>query len=125
MERLYSLFYHRPLDVSRMQKAASYLVGEHDFTSFSSIHAQTNTFVREIYVCDVTKNEKDMITIHIEGNGFLYNMVRIIAGTLIEVGNGRIEPEKVKEILEAKNRSLAGPTAPPEGLTLVEIEYME
>ncbi len=123
--RLYSLFYHRPLDVKKMQEAAAYLVGEHDFTSFSSVHAQTNTFVRTIYVCDVTKDESDMITIHIEGNGFLYNMVRIITGTLIEVGNGRIPPEKMKEILEAKDRSKAGPTAPPEGLMLVEIQYNE
>ncbi|MCR5396306.1 MAG: tRNA pseudouridine(38-40) synthase TruA [Lachnospiraceae bacterium] len=123
VERLYSLFYHRSLDVERMKKAASYLVGEHDFTSFSSIHAQTNTFVRRVYCCDVEKDEGDMITIHIEGNGFLYNMVRIIAGTLIEVGNGRIEPEAVKDILEAKDRSKAGPTAPPEGLMLMDIQY--
>ena len=123
VERLYSLFYHRPLDVERMKKAAAYLVGEHDFTSFSSIHAQTNTFVRRVYCCDVEKDERDMITIHIEGNGFLYNMVRIIAGTLIEVGNGRIEPEAIKDILEAKDRSKAGPTAPPEGLMLMDIQY--
>ncbi len=121
--RLYSLFYHRPLDYEAMNRGAAYLIGEHDFTTFSSIHAQTNTYVRTIYDCHVTRDENDMITIHIEGNGFLYNMVRIIAGTLIEVGWGKRSPESIGEILEAKNRSLAGPTAPPEGLTLVRIDY--
>lgn len=121
--RLYSLFYHRPLDYEAMNHAAAYLVGEHDFTTFSSIHAQTNTYVRRVYDCHVTRDENDMITIHIEGNGFLYNMVRIIAGTLIEVGWGKRTPESVGEILEAKDRALAGPTAPPEGLTLMQIEY--
>ena len=121
--RLYSLFYHRPLDYEAMNRAAAYLVGEHDFTTFSSIHAQTNTYVRRVYDCHVTRDENDMITIHIEGNGFLYNMVRIIAGTLIEVGWGKRTPESVGEILEAKDRALAGPTAPPEGLTLVRIDY--
>lgn len=121
--RLYSLFYHRPLDYEAMNRAAAYLVGEHDFTTFSSIHAQTNTYVRRVYDCHVTRDENDMITIHIEGNGFLYNMVRIITGTLIEVGWGKRTPESVGEILEAKDRALAGPTAPPEGLTLMQIEY--
>lgn len=121
--RLYSLFYHRPLDYEAMNRGAAYLIGEHDFTTFSSIHAQTNTYVRTIYDCHVTRDDNDMITIHIEGNGFLYNMVRIIAGTLIEVGWGKRSPESVGEILEAKDRALAGPTAPPEGLTLMQIEY--
>ena len=125
VRRRYSLFYHRPLDANAMNEAAAYLVGEHDFTTFSSIHAQTNTFVRTVYDCHVSRDGDDMITIHIEGNGFLYNMVRIIAGTLIEVGYGRRTPESVGEILEAMDRSLAGPTAPPEGLMLMEIEYAE
>ncbi len=122
--RLYSLFYHRLLDADAMNRAAAYLVGEHDFTTFSSIHAQTNTYVRTVYDCHVTRDENDMITIHIEGNGFLYNMVRIIAGTLIEVGWGKRSPESIGEILEARDRRLAGPTAPPEGLTLINIEYL-
>lgn len=123
LERNTSYFYHHPLDVEKMQQAAAYLVGEHDFTSFSSVHAQTTTFVRTIYSLDVDKAD-DRISIRITGNGFLYNMVRIIVGTLIQVGAGVIEPEYVKEILEGKDRSLAGPTAPPEGLTLQEIEYL-
>ena len=123
LRRKYTLFYHYPLDAERMAWAAAYLEGEHDFTAFSSIHAQTNHFVRTLYACRVTK-DGDEICIHVEGNGFLYNMVRIIVGTLIEVGCGHREPEDVADILEKKDRSLAGPTAPPEGLTLVSIEYV-
>ena len=123
LERNTSYFYHYPLDVAKMQQAAVYLVGEHDFTSFSSVHAQTNTFVRTIYSLEVTK-EKDMISIRVTGNGFLYNMVRIIAGTLIQVGAGMIEPEEMERILAGKDRELAGPTAPAHGLTMIGIEYV-
>ena len=80
------------------------------------------TTVRTIYAVNVTK-EDDMVHIRITGNGFLYNMVRIIAGTLMQVGTGLMEPERVKEILEARDRSKAGPTAVAKGLTLVEIRY--
>lgn len=124
LERNTSYFYHYPLDVEKMQQAAACLVGEHDFSSFSSVHAQTNTFVRTIYSLDV-KRENDMISIRITGNGFLYNMVRIIAGTLIQVGAGIIAPEKVQEILEGKDRELAGPTAPAHGLTMIGIDYIQ
>lgn len=123
LERNTSYFYHYPLDVAKMQQAAVYLVGEHDFTSFSSVHAQTNTFVRTIYSLDVSK-DGDMISIRITGNGFLYNMVRIIAGTLIQVGAGMIEPEEMERILAGKDRELAGPTAPAHGLTMIGIEYV-
>ncbi len=123
LERNTSYFYHHNLDVERMQQAASYLVGEHDFTSFASIHSQTNTFVRTLYQAEVSKKE-DMITIRLQGNGFLYNMVRIIAGTLIQVGAGMKEPEEMEQILEGKNRELAGPTAPAHGLTMIGIEYL-
>lgn len=124
LERNTSYFYHYPLDVAKMQQAADYLVGEHDFTSFSSVHAQTNTFVRTIHSLDVDKNG-DMISIRITGNGFLYNMVRIIAGTLIQVGAGMIEPSRMEEILAGKDRDLAGPTAPAHGLTMIGIAYEE
>ena len=80
------------------------------------------TTVRTIYAVNVTKAD-DMVHIRITGNGFLYNMVRIIAGTLMQVGTGLMEPEQVKEILEARDRSKAGPTAVAKGLTLVEIRY--
>ena len=117
-KRLYAAFCYYPMDIERMNQAAAYLVGEHDFKSFCSAGAQVQTTVRTIYAVNVTK-EDDMVHIRITGNGFLYNMVRIIAGTLMQVGTGLMEPEQVKEILEARDRSKAG----PKGLTLVEIRY--
>lgn len=123
LERRTSYFYHYPLDVSAMQKATAYLVGEHDFTSFASVHAQTNTYVRMIYALDVVR-EGDMIRIRVQGNGFLYNMVRIIAGTLIQVGAGIKKPEDMESILAGKDRELAGPTAPAHGLTMIGLEYL-
>lgn len=121
-KRLYAAFCYYPMDIERMNQAAAYLVGEHDFKSFCSVGAQVQTTVRTIYAVNVTK-EDDMVHIRITGNGFLYNMVRIIAGTLMQVGTGLMEPERVKEILEARDRSKAGPTAVAKGLTLVEIRY--
>ena len=113
-------FYHYGLDVEKMRKAAGFLVGEHDFKSFCSIHTSAETTVRTIYAIDV-KKEEDVIAIRIEGSGFLYNMVRIIAGTLVEVGNGKLEPETLKQILNQKARNAAGPTAPAHGLTMIGI----
>jgi len=121
-KRLYAAFCYYPMDIERMNRAAAYLVGEHDFKSFCSAGAQVQTTVRTIYAVNVTK-EDNMVHIRITGNGFLYNMVRIIAGTLMQVGTGLMEPEQVKEILEARDRSKAGPTAVAKGLTLVEIRY--
>lgn len=111
------------IDISRMKKAAEYLVGEHDFKSFCCVRTQAESTVRTIYSIDVDRRD-DEIHIIVTGNGFLYNMVRIIAGTLIQVGKGRFEPEYVKQMLEACDRTQAGQTAPPQGLTLVKIEYM-
>lgn len=121
-KRLYAAFCYYPMDIERMNQAAAYLVGEHDFKSFCSAGAQVQTTVRTVYAVNVTK-EDDMVHIRITGNGFLYNMVRIIAGTLMQVGTGLMEPEQVKEILEARDRSKAGPTAVAKGLTLVKIRY--
>lgn len=121
--RLDTYFYHYPLDVKKMQQAADYLVGEHDFKSFCSIHSQAETTVRTIYGCQVQRQE-DVITIRVTGSGFLYNMVRIIAGTLIQVGGGETAPEQMPGILAARNRSAAGPTAPAHGLTMIGIEYL-
>lgn len=120
--RLDTYFFHYELDVAAMQKAAGYLVGEHDFKSFCAANAQSETTIRTIYSCEVSKKE-DIITIRVTGNGFLYNMVRIIAGTLIKVGNGDYKPEDMKEILDACDRSKAGPTAPAHGLTMIGLEY--
>ncbi len=116
-------FYHWDLDLTAMQHAADYLIGEHDFQSFCSPATEAETTVRMIYGLTVEK-EGDLITIRITGNGFLYNMVRIIAGTLLEVGNGKRKPEEIAEILEKKDRSAAGPTAPACGLTLMEIAFV-
>ena len=120
--RLDTYFYHHALDVEKMQDAAQYLVGEHDFKSFCAANAQSQTSIRTIYTCTVTR-EHDIITIRVQGNGFLYNMVRIIAGTLIKVGCGEWKPEDMKAILAACDRSAAGPTAPAHGLTMIGLDY--
>ncbi|MBR6217950.1 MAG: tRNA pseudouridine(38-40) synthase TruA [Eubacterium sp.] len=175
--RLYSKFCYYKLDIAKMQEAAAYIVGEHDFTAFCSAGSSVQSKVRTIYSCEVfaenttfageshadesesstageshadesktsTAGESHadeskssnagaapgpdvfgrMITIRITGNGFLYNMVRIIAGTLIDVGTGRTKPSEVGEIIESKDRSRAGDTAEARGLTLVKIYYPE
>ena len=122
-KRLDTYFFSHSLDIDKMMETAKYLVGEHDFKSFCSAKTQTETTVRTIYSVDVTRSD-DVVSIKVAGNGFLYNMVRIIAGTLIQVGTGYYEPIKVKTMLESNDRTLAGPTAPPEGLTLVEIQFL-
>lgn len=121
--RLYAHFCYYPLDVERMKQGAAYLTGEHDFISFCSAGRQTEETVRTLYEVSVEQEGEDMIRIRLKGSGFLYNMVRIIAGTLMQVGTGVYPPEHVKEILEARDRRIAGPTAPAKGLTLVGIEY--
>jgi tRNA pseudouridine38-40 synthase len=123
--RLDTYFYYHKLDVVRMQEAAEYFVGEHDFKSFCAVGAQVKTTTRTIYDCSVTRSGDDIITIRITGSGFLYNMVRIIAGTLIKVGCGETDPAEIPEILDAKERSAAGPTAPAHGLTMIGIEYLK
>ena len=165
--RRFSFYSYTPFDVDRMREAARYLVGEHDFKSFCSVHTQALSTVRTITEIEVIERpcEEERkaeraaegapvpmegesgsaatakgsgakkvnapkavspreIIIRVSGTGFLYNMVRIIAGTLMEVGRGAIAPEQVKEILEARDREKAGPTAPPEGLTLVRYQIL-
>lgn len=121
-ERLNTYFYKKLLDVEQMQAACPYFLGEHDFKSFCSIHTQAETTVRRIYSLEVER-EKEQICIRISGNGFLYNMVRIIAGTLIQTGSGQRKPEEIPEILAARDRQAAGPTAPAKGLTLLGMEF--
>lgn len=121
-ERLYSYFYHYHLDVEKMREATSYLIGQHDFASFCGSGAQVKSTIRTITSMSVDR-DGDIITIRISGTGFLYNMVRIIAGTLIEIGNGQYPPERMQEILDACDREAAGPTAPAKGLTLIGIRY--
>ncbi len=123
-ERLYSHFVYYDLDEVAMQAAAAYLVGEHDFKSFCSVKTQAENTIRTIYRLEVTR-QGEVITISVTGSGFLYNMVRIIAGTLMEVGRGAMKPERMADILAGCDRSLAGPTAPAQGLTLIGIAYDE
>lgn len=123
IKRYDSIHCYRSLDLEKMREAAEVLVGTHDFRSFCSVKTQAETTVRTIYSAQMEKQE-DMITIRVRGNGFLYNMVRIIAGTLMEAGLGNIAPEQVREALLGRDRNLAGPTAPARGLTLVGIEYV-
>jgi len=124
VKRLYSLFTYHKLDVARMQEAAAYLVGEHDFKSFCQTGAQVESTVRTIYSVEVEEEGADLV-IRVCGNGFLYNMVRIIAGTLLDVGQGKRAPEEMPGILEAKDRVFAGPTAPAHGLMLVKYDFAE
>lgn len=122
MARLYSHFYYGELSLEAMKEACQYFLGEHDFTSFCSAGSQVQSKVRAIYSLEVVRQDK-MIKIRVTGNGFLYNMVRIIAGTLIKVGQGDIKPSDISGIIDAKDRNAAGPTAPARGLALVEIKY--
>ena len=159
--RRYSFYSYTPFDVDKMREAAQYLVGEHDFKSFCSIHTQALTTTRTVTQIEVIEKpckeetaaeavalnapglpgteaeelqgragsvRKEVspreIVIRVSGTGFLYNMVRIIAGTLMEVGRGAIPPTQVRSILEARDRSKAGPTAPPEGLMLVRYQIL-
>lgn len=115
-------FYYGFLDAHKMQQAAQAFVGEHDFAAFCSAGAQVQTTVRTIYSLDVV-SEGELIRIRVQGNGFLYNMVRIIAGTLLEVGKGRIDVSQISDIIASCDREQAGPTAPAQGLKLIEICY--
>ena len=123
VKRLYSYFTYHELDVEKMRRAADYLLGEHDFKSFCQTGAQVETTVRTIHSLEVEEQGQDVI-IRVCGNGFLYNMVRIIAGTLMEVGQGRRTPESMQTVLEACDRQKAGPTAPAHGLMLMKYEFM-
>lgn len=122
VKRLYSLFTYRDLDVDQMREAAAYLVGEHDFKSFCQTGAQVESTVRRIYELTLEEQGQDLV-IRVCGNGFLYNMVRIIVGTLLEVGEGRRQPEDMAGVLERRDRKFAGPTAPAHGLILVKYEW--
>ena len=146
LRRRYSYFFYQPLDVEKMRLGAKYLVGEHDFKSFCSSHSDKEYTVRELTAITIEEKiisdgkcldgsdpviggsaglrEAKEIRIRISGTGFLYNMVRIIVGTLLRVGTGFWEPEKVKEILDARDRNAAGPKAPACGLTLLEIKLL-
>lgn len=110
------------LDVEKMKQASKYFEGEHDFKAFKSSGTSSKNSVRIIYKA-VVKQDGEKIIIELTGNGFLYNMVRIISGTLLDVGLGKIEPKEIPEIIESKDRQRAGKTLPAHGLYLVEVKY--
>ena len=146
-ERLYSTHLYGKLDIDAMREAAAFIPGEKDFSSFCGAGSQAESHVRDVKSVEIIEERvgaegcaaqksgvegradsctaPGVVTIRVKGTGFLYNMVRIIAGTLIDVGQGKKSPEDVKRIIDAKDRTLAGPTAPAKGLTLVGIEYPE
>ncbi len=117
-----TVFVHEILDILSMKEAAKYLEGKKDFKCFCAAGSSVSSTVRTIFDCHVEK-EGHFVKIYITGDGFLYNMVRIIAGTLLEVGKGRKKPNQMEYIIKSRNRNLAGMTAPPQGLTLLEICY--
>lgn len=108
--------------LEQMQRAATCFVGRKDFTSFMAADSTVKDTVREVYSAEVSK-EGDVITFRVSADGFLYNMVRIFAGTLVEVAYGKLSPEDIPRIIEARDRRLAGSTAPPEGLYLNRVVY--
>lgn len=125
-------FYHpTPLRVDAMKEALTYILGEHDFTSFCSARTVSPSRIRTIYEARLETEladqhlQSNVLHIYLTGNGFLYNMVRIIVGTLIQIGEGKLEPSQMKTILEAQSRSAAGPTAMAHGLMLWEVFYEE
>lgn len=122
VRRLYTHHVYRELDLCAMEKAAHFFEGEHDFKSFCQVGSQAETTVRRIYRVELEEQGEELV-IRVTGAGFLYNMVRIIVGTLLEVGTGRLRPEDIPLILEKRDRSAAGPTAPARGLTLVRYEF--
>lgn len=111
------------LDIEKMKQAVKYFEGEHDFKAFKASGTSSKSSIRTIYKAEVLKIPNNRIYIELTGNGFLYNMVRIIAGTLVDVGTGKIKPEDIEKIIESKDRTNAGKTLPPQGLYLVCVNY--
>ncbi len=111
------------LNIKKMQEAIKYFEGEHDFKAFKASGTSSKSSVRTIYKAEVIQKENEKIYIELTGSGFLYNMVRIISGTLVDVGLGKIEPEEIKNIIKLQKRENAGRTLPPQGLYLVNVEY--
>ena len=111
------------LDIEKMKEAVKYFEGEHDFKAFKASGTSSKSSVRIIYKAEVIEKPDERISIELIGSGFLYNMVRIISGTLVDVGLGKIEPKEIKNIIESKDRQKAGKTLAPQGLFLVKVEY--
>ncbi len=117
-------FIATPLNIEKMKQAISYFEGEHDFKAFKASGTSGKSSVRTIYKTEIRK-ENNRIFIELTGNGFLYNMVRIIVGTLVDVGLGKIEPEEIENIIKLKDRAKAGKTLPPYALYLVKVDYKQ
>ena len=124
-DRRFVYFSGYELDPARMNDAARHLIGEHDFASFTRLNHGRESTVRTIHDCSVTAISRRRCQIDVGGNGFLYNMVRIIAGTLVDVGRGKLDPDDIPGILDATDRTAAGTTLPPEGLFLMSVKYLE
>jgi len=123
LKRLYAWHIPYKIDLEAMREALECLMGEHDFASFRSTGSETASTVRNILEADIIPEPDGLVRIRLKGDGFLRHMVRAIVGTLVEVGGGKISPAEFKNILESRDRSLAGPTAPAHGLCLVEVVY--
>ena len=121
--RNHALFLRYPLNIDLLNEAASYFVGTHDFRSFMASGSKITDTVRTVYKSEVSAAENGLVTFNITADGFLYNMVRIAVGTLLEVQQGKIRPEDIKYIIKALDRNKAGFTAPPHGLYLKEVNY--
>ncbi len=115
-------FYPSPLDEAVMQRAAAQFVGTHDFAAVRSVGTETKTTVRTVYYCEVGRNGST-VTVRVAADGFLYNMVRAIVGTLVYCSEGKLDPADIPAILETRDRRLTGPTAPPQGLYLSRVWY--
>nr|WP_297708621.1 tRNA pseudouridine(38-40) synthase TruA [uncultured Butyrivibrio sp.] len=121
-DRKYVTVLDRTPDIAKMEKAAEYLVGIHDFKSFCGNTHMKKSTVRNVDTINIERSG-NYIRFYFHGNGFLQNMVRILTGTLLEVGYGRMQPEDIKNVLEACDRNMAGPTARPEGLCMMKVDY--
>jgi tRNA pseudouridine38-40 synthase len=119
----YSAFVPQKLNITLMQEAARHIVGRHDFSAFKATGGSEKTTEREVYECELTGECRGLLTLTVTGNAFLYNMVRIIAGTVLYAGLGKIAPDDIPGIIASRNRTRAGKTMPPEGLTLMRVEY--
>ena len=122
VDRRYAYVYPEKLNLKAMKKAAAYLCGEHDFAAFTSARKSKKSTVRNIEEIRI-EEDGDLLCFYFSGNGFLFHMVRILMGTLLEVGAGRMQPEEVKHILASGKRENAGPLVPAQGLTLIEVRY--
>ena len=124
-DRMYSYNVKHNLDIESMRKAAKFIEGRHDFTSFCSAKTDKEDKVRTVFKIDIEETSRSGLIIRVRGDGFLYNMVRIIAGTLVKVGEGKMSPDEIPSIIEKKDRGHLGTTLPAKGLFLMGIRYKE